>query len=94
MAIDVTPFVQLAKWHEHDEHFENCELLSMPCAILFLAGALDAAQKRLDEYKAEIERLRVEAGIMRLRLQEARAFNAPLIRDWQGDEEDEAVMPL
>lgn len=83
MAIDTKPFVELAEARRGSTHFEGCEHYHASCAILYLAGALDAAQKRLDEYSAEIERLRVENAA-------ARAFNAPLIRDWQGDEEDEA----
>lgn len=90
MAIDTKPFVELAERHGGAIGLKNSETFYMPGAILYLAGALDAAQKRLDEYKAEIERLRVEAGIMLLRLQEARAFNAPLIRDWDNEAEDEA----
>ncbi len=57
MAIDVKPFVELAEARRGRTHFEGCEHYHASCAILYLAGALDAAQKRLDEYKAEIERL-------------------------------------
>ena len=39
-------------------HYDGCELVHLPCAILFLAGALDAAQERLEEYRVEISRLR------------------------------------
>jgi hypothetical protein len=85
MAIDTKPFVELAERHNSRgyTHFDDCYQAHLPCAILFLAGALDAAQKRLDEYAAEIERLRAENA-------EARAFNAPLIRDWDNEAEDEA----
>jgi alpha-D-ribose 1-methylphosphonate 5-triphosphate synthase subunit PhnG len=85
MAIDTKPFVELAERHNSRgyTHFEGCEHYHASCAILYLAGALDAAQKRLDEYAAEIQRLRAENA-------EARAFNAPLIRDWEGEAEDEA----
>lgn len=62
MTIDVTPFIELANrdiglFHNH---VDECEKRHKSCAILYLAGALDAAQKRLDEYRAEIERLRAE----------------------------------
>lgn len=85
MAIDTKPFVEMGEYFRLPDycHFDGCEKHHTPCAILYLAGALDAAQKRLDEYAAEIERLRAENA-------EARAFNAPLIRDWEGEAEDEA----
>ena len=61
MAIDTKPFVELAYCNRDirvSTHFDGCEVEHTDCAILYLAGALDAAQKRLDEYLAEIERLR------------------------------------
>jgi UV DNA damage repair endonuclease len=62
MAIDTKPFVRLGNHKRlpsmHYEHYDGCELEHVACAVLYLAGALDAAQKRLDEYAAEIERLR------------------------------------
>ena len=95
MAIDTKPFVRLGNHKRlpsmHYEHYDGCELEHVACAVLYLAGALDAAQKRLDEYKAEIERLRVENAA-------ARAFNAPLIGDWAGDvwafDDDDSVTHL
>ena len=68
MAIDVKPFVELGEKHKdfvlglHLEHLhhDGCELEHVACAVLYLAGALDAAQKRLDEYLALIELLNAQ----------------------------------
>ena len=62
MPIDLKPFVRLAN---RDiglyPHTDECEKRHKSCAILYLVGALEKAQKRLDEYLAEIERLRAES---------------------------------
>lgn len=106
-GIDTKPFVELGKLHnavQDRDHYDGCELKHASCAVLYLAGALDAAQKRLDQRSVLIEQLIGEnedysdklegarAEIERLRAEnaEARAFNAPLIRDWEGEAEDEA----
>jgi hypothetical protein len=60
MAIDTKPFIKSAKLYnaiQDRDHYDGCELNHVACAVLYLAGALDAAQKRLDKYLAEIERL-------------------------------------
>jgi hypothetical protein len=85
MAIDTKPFVEFGKrfYNQFDStHYEGCVYHHPECAILYLAGALDAAQKRLDEYAAEIERLRAEIA--------AHVEGNPVLRDWNSPAEDEA----
>jgi len=60
--IDTKPFVEMGMYFRLPDycHFDGCELSHTPCAILYLAGALDAAQDRLDEYAVENARLRAQ----------------------------------
>lgn len=79
--IDTKLFVELAVengWYE--THYDGCEREHLPCAVLYLAGALDAAQKRLDEYAVEIARLKTENADMRAWIPRS------MIEDWEGSE--------